>query len=152
PAGSPIACRHHRRCGPLGPVVVPFPPMRTRVDIVQDRLIEVLSEATPGGPLLAADDTLADGLSVAAARDLLADMLTSRWLDVAARRLKVSGNSYYPISSAGHEANAVIGAATRATDPAFLHYRSGGFVMARSRQVRGIDAIGDTIRSFTAAA
>lgn len=128
--------------------------MRTRVEIVQDRLQRRLGRADGPGPVLADADAVVEGssLTVARARDLLTDMLTSRSLDVAARRLKASGQSYYTISSAGHEANAVIGALTRPTDPAFLHYRSGGFVMSRSRQIPGVDPIRDTIRSFTAAA
>ncbi len=39
----------------------------------------------------------------------------------------------------------------RPTDPAFLHYRSGAFMMERSRHVPGIDPIWDTCLSFAAA-
>ncbi|MGI9018814.1 MAG: thiamine pyrophosphate-dependent enzyme [Euzebya sp.] len=126
--------------------------MRTRVEIVQHHLTQALVRATSQSAQLAPDQVLTGTLTARVAKDLLADMLTSRSLDVASRRLKATGDSYYTISSAGHEMNAVLGALTRPTDPAFLHYRSGGFVMARSRQVPGTDAIGDTIRSFTAAA
>ncbi|HUG84873.1 MAG TPA: thiamine pyrophosphate-dependent enzyme [Euzebya sp.] len=126
--------------------------MRTRVDIVQEQLLQTLEQAEGSSRRLEPQATIAEGFTVTAARNLLADMLTSRSLDVAARRLKADGHSYYTISSAGHEANAVVGALTRPTDPAFLHYRSGAFVMARSRQGQDVDAIGDTIRSFTAAA
>src|SRR6185503_12878160 len=37
----------------------------------------------------------------------------------------------------GHEGNAAVAAALRPTDPAFLHYRSGGFFVARAHQVPG---------------
>ncbi len=126
--------------------------MRSRVDIVSERLVQALARAPEAHSPLADAQPITGSLTAAGARDLLADMLTSRSLDVAARRLKATGHSYYTISSAGHEVNAVVGALTRPTDPAFLHYRSGGFVMARSRQVPGTDAVGDTVRSFTAAA
>ncbi|CAN5436859.1 thiamine pyrophosphate-dependent enzyme [soil metagenome] len=125
--------------------------MRTRVDIVQEQLLRTLARAHSAGPGLDDDATVARSLTASAARALLEDMLTSRSLDVAARRLKADGHSYYTISSAGHEMNAVVGALTRHTDPAFLHYRSGGFVMARSRQVPEVDAVGDALRSLTAA-
>jgi 2-oxoisovalerate dehydrogenase E1 component len=68
---------------------------------------------------------------------LFEDQVTSRQLDVAARELKKTNRSFYTIGSAGHEQNAVVGARLRTSDPAFLHYRSGGFVMARARQVPG---------------
>jgi 2-oxoisovalerate dehydrogenase E1 component len=126
--------------------------MRTRVEIVQERLAQALVRAPGPDEPLPRDALLTGSLTAGRGRDLLADMLRSRSLDVAARRLKASGHSYYTISSAGHELNAVLGALTRTTDPAFLHYRSGGFVMARSRQVEGIDPVADAVRSFTSAA
>ena len=127
--------------------------MRTRVDVVQDTLRRSLSDAPGPGQVLGDDDPVGDtSLTARAARDLLRDMLTSRALDVAARTLKARGQSYYTISSAGHEANAVVGALTRPTDPAFLHYRSGGFVMARSRHVPTVDGVRDTLLSLVAAA
>ena len=61
----------------------------------------------------------------------------SRILDMLARELKVEGQSFYTIGSSGHEGNASVAAALRPTDPAFLHYRSGGFFLARSQQVPG---------------
>jgi 2-oxoisovalerate dehydrogenase E1 component len=127
----------------------------TRVEIVQERLVQALVRAEGPGATLPPDaplDGAGGSLTAARARALLADALTSRSLDVAARRLKAAGASYYTISSAGHELTAVVGALTRPTDPAFLHYRDGGFVAARSRQVEGVDVVADTVRSFTAAA
>ncbi len=58
----------------------------------------------------------------------------SRWLDVAARRMRALDQGFYTIGSAGHEANAAVALATRPADPALLHYRSGGFYLARSTQ------------------
>ncbi|MDQ3351777.1 MAG: MFS transporter, partial [Actinomycetota bacterium] len=65
--------------------------------------------------------------------------LDSRHLDHAARWLRVRGLGFYTIGSAGHESNAWVAAALAPTDPALLHYRSGGFYLARSRQVVGND-------------
>ncbi len=64
-------------------------------------------------------------------------MALSRTLDVGSRELKKTNQSFYTISSAGHELNAVLGAQLRLTDPCFLHYRSGGLMMARARQLPG---------------
>jgi 2-oxoisovalerate dehydrogenase E1 component len=61
-------------------------------------------------------------------------MAASRHLDLQARRMRDQGRGHYTISSAGHESNALIAAAARPSDPALLHYRSGGFYLARSLQ------------------
>jgi len=61
-------------------------------------------------------------------------MAGSRLIDVQARRMREHGQGYYTIGSAGHESNALIAAAVRASDPALLHYRSGAFFLARSLQ------------------
>ena len=61
--------------------------------------------------------------------------LGSRHLDLAARWLRSNAKGYYTIGSSGHEGNVAVAAALRPTDPALLHYRSGGFFLARARQV-----------------
>ncbi|MEJ7725354.1 MAG: MFS transporter, partial [Ilumatobacteraceae bacterium] len=61
--------------------------------------------------------------------------LRSRHLDLTARWLRAEGVGFYTIGSAGHEANAWIAAAVRPTDPALLHYRSGGFYLSRAAQI-----------------
>ncbi len=75
---------------------------------------------------------------------------TSRWIDYVARELKTEGKSFYTIGSAGHEGNAMVAMATRPTDMAFLHYRSGGFYFARARQLPGETPVFDTCLSLTA--
>jgi 2-oxoisovalerate dehydrogenase E1 component len=82
--------------------------------------------------------------------ELLETQLTSRHLDLIARELRAENKSYYTIGSSGHEGNAVVGRATRHTDPAYLHYRSGGFMLERARKVAGQDMIRDTILSQVA--
>lgn len=74
----------------------------------------------------------------------------SRHLDFAARWLQQHGEGFYTIGSAGHESNAVVGAALRTTDPALLHYRSGGFYAARAQQKSGTTPVSDIIRSLAA--
>jgi 2-oxoisovalerate dehydrogenase E1 component len=78
------------------------------------------------------------------------DQVTSRLLDVAARELKKRNQGFYTISSAGHEQNAIVGSLLKLTDPCLLHYRSGGFMVARGRKLEGGDAILDTMLSFVA--
>jgi 2-oxoisovalerate dehydrogenase E1 component len=71
--------------------------------------------------------------------------LRSRELDLAARRLQRQGRGFYTISSAGHESNAVVALALRPSDPALLHYRSGGFYCARASQVPGSTPVRDVL-------
>ena len=73
-------------------------------------------------------------LTGAEAYRLFQAQLASRHLDLAARWMRGFGEGYYTIGSAGHEGNAALAAALRHTDPALLHYRSGGFFSARAMQ------------------
>ena len=74
----------------------------------------------------------------------------SRHLDLEARRLFAAGEGFYTIGSAGHESNAAVAMALRPTDPALLHYRSGGFYCARAAQVPGVDPVRDVLLGLTA--
>ena len=91
--------------------------------------------------LAAVADEPADGTPPDPALLALFDaMAGSRLLDIQARRLRETGRGYYTIGSAGHESNAYVAEALRPTDPALLHYRSGGFFLARSLQAgRSLD-------------
>jgi 2-oxoisovalerate dehydrogenase E1 component len=77
------------------------------------------------------------GLTGRRAIELFDAQAASRHLDLAARALRARGEGFYTIGSSGHEGNAAVAAALRPTDPAFLHYRSGGFFIARAHQVAG---------------
>jgi 2-oxoisovalerate dehydrogenase E1 component len=77
---------------------------------------------------------------------------TSRQLDFAARSLQQQGRGFYTIGSAGHESNALIALATRPTDPALLHYRSGAFYVARAGRVRDMTPIRDVLQGLLALA
>ncbi len=91
--------------------------------------------------------------SLCTASDFLAlfeSQLISRHLDLMARVLRVQNKVYYTIGSSGHEGNAMVARLTRHTDPAFLHYRSGGFMAERFRKLPGMDPIMDSALSFAA--
>jgi 2-oxoisovalerate dehydrogenase E1 component len=123
-----------------------------RVAIVERQLDENLSSLQPAVARLAADAPLRAGttLTASVAAGLFEDQVASRQIDVAARELKKTNRSFYTIGSAGHENNAVVGARLRVDDPAFLHYRSGAFVMARSRQMPGTTPVLDTLLGVVA--
>jgi 2-oxoisovalerate dehydrogenase E1 component len=91
-------------------------------------------------------------LSVAAFIELFDTQMISRHLDLMARVLRLEDKVFYTIGSAGHEGNSMLGRLTRHTDPAFLHYRSGGLVIERSRHDSRIDPVYDIALSFAAAA
>ncbi|MFT3762729.1 MAG: thiamine pyrophosphate-dependent enzyme [Pseudoxanthomonas sp.] len=84
--------------------------------------------------------------------ELLESQLVSRHLDLMARVLRVQNKVFYTIGSSGHEGNAMVARATRHTDPAFLHYRSGGFMAERFRKLPGMDPVMDSALSFAASA
>jgi len=125
-----------------------------RVGILEGALDSYLDTARPASATLEPEAPLHPGgsLGARAAMALFEDQLASRALDVAARELKKTDRSFYTIGSAGHENNAVVGARLRTTDPAFLHYRSGGFMLARARQVPGTTPVFDTLLGIVASA
>ena len=99
------------------------------------------------------DEAVRDGsaLTVGQCLALFDAQLGSRHLDLAARWLRSQGKGYYTIGSSGHEGNAAVAAALRPTDPALLHYRSGGFFLARAAQVGGRDPLRDMLLGLVAA-
>ncbi len=82
--------------------------------------------------------------------DIFDAQIDSRILDHSARWLRAQGHGFYTIGSAGHESNAAVAAALRLTDPALLHYRSGGFYCARARQRPGHSAVTDVLAGMLA--
>ena len=83
-------------------------------------------------------------------RELFESQLISRHLDLMARVLRVQNKVFYTIGSSGHEGNAMVARLARHTDPAFLHYRSGGFMAERFRKLPGMDPVMDSALSFAA--
>ena len=102
----------------------------------------------------AAGEAILDGSALDAKgfRELFESQLISRHLDLMARVLRVQNKVFYTIGSSGHEGNAMVARATRHTDPAFLHYRSGGFMAERFRKIPGMDPVMDSALSFAASA
>lgn len=92
------------------------------------------------------------GLSQQQLIDLFETQVMSRHLDFCSRNLQKKGQSFYTIGSAGHEGNAAIAMAFRPTDMAFLHYRSGAFVIQRAKHEAGQDPLYDMLLSFCASA
>lgn len=101
----------------------------------------------PGAPLVAGKP-----LTGTEFLELFESQMLSRHLDLIARAMRLRNEGFYTIGSSGHECNAVVARLARHTDPAFLHYRSGGFMMERARHVAGIDPVYDTALSLAASA
>lgn len=120
-----------------------------RATIINNNFIECVSRQT--FPANSSCITVADAnLDKAQFIKLFTAQMTSRLLDLHARKLKESNLAYYTIGSSGHEANASIAEAAEPSDIAFLHYRSAAFVIARAEQYQGIDIVDDLLRSFVA--
>ncbi|MQY13252.1 1-deoxy-D-xylulose-5-phosphate synthase [Streptomyces sp. RB5] len=109
-------------------------------------------EALGALPPLSADGVLPPGLGGTRALELFDAQAGSRHLDFAARQLTAEGAGYYSIGSSGHEGNAAVAAALRPTDPALLHYRSGGFFLERARQAGVPRPLRDVLLGVVAAA
>ncbi|MCA9522462.1 MAG: hypothetical protein KC609_15895 [Myxococcales bacterium] len=79
------------------------------------------------------DDRVRAGSSLTFRRalEIFTSQLYSRYLDLCARELKNTSQSFYTIGSSGHEANAAVAAVTQNSDLALLHYRSGAFYLQR---------------------
>jgi 2-oxoisovalerate dehydrogenase E1 component len=92
----------------------------------------------------------AGGLRVCDLWQFLESQLLSRHLDLVARVLRARGQGFYTIGSSGHEANAVWGRLLRLTDPVFLHYRSGAFMLERARHAPNLDMVQAIAFSLTA--
>jgi len=81
---------------------------------------------------------------------LFETQIKSRRLDLESRRLAGEGKSFYSIGSSGHEGNAGIAHVFRRDDIAFLHYRSGAFLIERAAKQPGSPVLWDMALSFTA--
>lgn len=118
-----------------------------RAEVVDRNFIEFVKNYQPVEPK---QELSINGLTQQKLLELFESQIQSRQLDLMARILKLENKVFYTIGSSGHEGNAMLGDLLRHTDPAFLHYRSGGLMMQRSRHVAGIDPIWDTCLSFAA--
>ncbi|MCP5028440.1 MAG: MFS transporter, partial [Actinomycetia bacterium] len=119
------------------------PTLPNDLDPIEESLLARIAELAPHD-----DPPAVDAMTTAT---LFEAQVTSRLLDHTARWLRQTrGVGYYTIGSAGHEANGAVALALRPTDPALLHYRSGGFYAARASQIAGQDPVGDVLRGMLA--
>ena len=119
-------------------------------EFVKDWNGAVDAKPSPGEAILDGSALDAQGF-----RELFESQLISRHLDLMARVLRVQNKVFYTIGSSGHEGNAMVARLARHTDPAFLHYRSGGFMAERFRKLPGhagqpLDPVMDSALSFAA--
>ncbi|MBU2048426.1 MAG: MFS transporter [Gammaproteobacteria bacterium] len=115
------------------------------IDFVQQWRGDPAPMPAPGCPILPGSTLDAQGFA-----ELFESQLISRHLDLMARVLRVQNKVFYTIGSSGHEGNALVARLARHTDPAFLHYRSGGFMAERFRKLPGMDPVMDAALSFAA--
>ncbi|MCO6439655.1 MAG: MFS transporter [Nitrococcus mobilis] len=126
-----------------------------RAEIVDRNFLQLLQtwdEPLPRRPALTEPVRNDSTLSGTAFLELFESQMLSRHLDFEARAMRARNEGFYTIGSAGHEGNAALGRLTRHTDPAFLHYRSGGFMMERARKLAHIDPVYDAALSLAASA
>jgi len=128
-----------------------------RAEICDHNFIEFVRDWRGGVQAASGDEPVApgSGLSARDFDELFKSQLISRHLDLMARVLRVQNKVFYTIGSSGHEGNAMVARAARHTDPAFLHYRSGGFMAERFRKLPGADGkprdpVMDSALSFAA--
>ncbi len=124
-----------------------------RAEVCDANFVEFVQNWQGGVARAGADDAPVLPGSLCSRRDfieLFDSQLISRHLDLMARVLRVKNKVFYTIGSSGHEGNAMVARLTRHTDPAFLHYRSGGFMAERFRKLPGMDPIQDSALSFAA--
>ncbi|MBU8829541.1 thiamine pyrophosphate-dependent enzyme [Mycolicibacterium goodii] len=124
------------------------PTANPRKEALDDHFTTVVSQLSAPAEAEPWPDT---ALTPDLALELFEAQVASRHLDLAARWLRAQGQGFYTIGSSGHEGNAAVAAALRLTDPALLHYRSGGFYVARAGQADGSDPIRDVLLGILAA-
>ncbi len=124
----------------------------SRADIVDKLFVDRVSALEPRELRSDLTSPVREGASLTArqALGIFETQASSRHLDFTARRLKITGDSFYTISSSGHEGSAAVAEALRPTDMAFLHYRSGSFFVQRGRQVPGESPLFDVLLGMVA--
>jgi 2-oxoisovalerate dehydrogenase E1 component len=123
--------------------------MSDRNQLVKENFVHFIRANTL--PKLNAATSLAEsGLTEMELVDLFETQVMSRHLDLQSRVMQKKGQSFYTIGSSGHEGSAALAKAFRVNDMAFLHYRSGAFVIQRSKQLPGQTPLYDMLLSFAA--
>ena len=124
--------------------------MFNRADIIDQNFLTLVAKNEY--PRALSPDDLPSFISSHELVDIFESQVMSRHNDLAARRLRVRNDSFYTISSSGHEGNAVIGHLTSLDDMAFLHYRSGAFFFQRAKQLNWSTPMYDVMLSVVASA
>ncbi|MEP6815677.1 MAG: thiamine pyrophosphate-dependent enzyme [Marmoricola sp.] len=121
--------------------------MTEQIDELFTRAVAQMGDLEGSAP-----DALGDpGPTAQRCLEIFDAQLGSRHLDLGARWLRSRDKGFYTIGSSGHEGNAAVAAALRPTDPALLHYRSGGFFLERARQAGVTSALRDVLMGVVAA-
>src|SRR6267142_2254473 len=123
-----------------------------RAEIVDNNFVQFVKSwsAVPARRLVDADLVRRGvALTVRDFKELFESQMLSRHQDIEARAMRARNEGFYTIGSSGHECNAAVGRATRHTDIAFLHYRSGAFMQERARKLK-LDMVYDTALSLAA--
>lgn len=123
-----------------------------RAQVVDDNFLRFVRSYQSDATASDAEAPIHSGTSLTGAEllRLFDSQMASRQMDLMARVKRLENKVFYTIGSSGHEGNVLLGRLTRHTDPAFLHYRSGGFMAERARQSSETDFIRDTALSFAA--
>ena len=126
-----------------------------RAEIVHRNFLDFLAGESPPAPR-APDPAeplhAGSALTGTALLDYFRFQIQSRQLDLVAREMRARNEGFYTIGSSGHEGNAALGMLSRPDDPAFLHYRSGAFMMARGAFDASVDPVYDAALSLAASA
>ena len=126
-----------------------------RAEIVDRNLLAFLDSWTaPPARGAHPDEPVRPGSSLTGNQllELLRYQVQSRQVDLVAREMRARNEGFYTIGSSGHEGNAALGMLARGDDPAFLHYRSGAFMMARGAKDPTRDPVYDAALSLAASA
>ena len=134
------------------PGVPPKPSQRDSATALHEDFIQRVQHHDLPAPFAQEPDFSQSELTGPKLIQIFESQVTSRLLDLHARKLRATGDCFYTIGSSGHEGNAAVAAALKVSDPAFLHYRSGGFFVERSKQLPGQNPVWDLLTSFTARA
>jgi 2-oxoisovalerate dehydrogenase E1 component len=122
---------------------------KSRAEIVEDNFLKKIQSGDFPAPVsnVTPDEAW---LSREKFIDLFESQVMSRLLDIEARELRKTGESFYTIGSSGHEGNVTLGDVFRLDDMAFLHYRSGALFIQRQKQLPGSTPLYDLMLSLVA--
>ncbi len=80
--------------------------------------------------------------------EILETQISSRIADLYSRVYKTRDQTFYTISSAGHEMMSLVGKASRYNDLCYAHYRDASFYLQRALKVHECNPLFDLIHSF----